>query len=335
MYKDKRGLWRETLYIDGKRKVFSGKTKKDVALKMAYFDIKHKETITFQYVAEAWQEENWERLRFGSYRTYSPCLQRAIEKFGQMDLERIKPLMIKSWLQELGDRYAFKTVQNHKTVISQIFDYAIVNLGYDIPNPCDRVKLPSNLKKGTRKALSTDEVHAILSTTKDDFQLGFVILFTGARCGEALALKMSDVDFKKKIISIHSQVSHHGNQPTISPPKTVNSIRNVPLLPELEKRLKELKLKKDDYIVSGDAPLTKSALDKRWKKFCKEKSIDIDRHSIRHHYATVLYNAGIDAKSAQLLLGHAQISTTMDIYTHISDEKKAEDYIKLANYNFG
>ena len=335
MYKDKRGLWRETLYIDGKRKVFSGKTKKDVALKMSMYSDKRKESFTFKAAAEAWQEDNWDRLRFGSYRTYSPCLKRAIEKFGEYDLEKIKPIQVKTWLQDLGEVYAMKTVQTHKSVVSQVFDYAIVNLNYDIANPCDRVKLPSGLKKGTRKALSNDEVQAILSTTKYDFQLGFVILFTGCRCGEALALKMSDVDMKENIISIHSQITHKGNRPILAPPKTINSVRTVPLLPELKERLKELKLKKDQYIVSGDAPLTKSALDKRWKKFCKEKGIDIDRHSIRHHYATVLYNAGIDAKSAQVLLGHAQISTTMDIYTHLSEQKRAEDYLKLANYKFG
>lgn len=335
MYKDSRGLFRETIYIDGKRKVFSGKTKKDIALKMAMYSDKRKESYSFRFVAEAWQEENWDRLRFGSYRTYSPCLNRAIEKFGDYDIDKIKPIQIKSWLQDLGTTYAYKTVQSHKSVVSQIFDFAIVNLGYDISNPCDRVKVPSGLKKGTRKALSNDEVQAILSTTKDDFQLGFLILFTGCRCGEALALKMSDVDMNRNIISIHEQVSHKGNQPILSPPKTINSVRTVPLLPELKARFKELKLKKDQYIVSGDLPLTKSALDKRWKKFCKEKGIDIDRHSIRHHYATVLYNAGIDAKSAQVLLGHAQISTTMDIYTHLSEEKRSEDYIKLANYKFG
>ncbi|MBL2317222.1 site-specific integrase, partial [Klebsiella pneumoniae] len=55
-------------------------------------------------------------------------------------------------------------------------------------------------------------------------------------------------------------------------------------------------------------------------------------HSIRHQYATTLYEAGIDAKTAQDLLGHAQIATTMDIYTHISEEKKLKDFMKLATY---
>lgn len=332
MFKDKRGLWRQSVYINGKKKTFSAKTKKDLALKMIQFDMKQKDALTLRYVAESWKEENWEKLRFGSLRTYSPCLERIINKFGDKNIDEIKPKEIQLWLKELGDQYAQKTVANHKCILSQIFDYAIVGMNMDLYNPCDRVKLPSGLKKGTREALSDKERQAVLSTSKDEFQLGFIILFTGCRLGEALALQLKDVDFKENVIHITKSVGFHGNQPEINPPKTKTSVRDVPLLPPLKQRLKELKLKKDDYLVSGEKPLTKSILFRRWKNYCKSKGIEIDRHSIRHQYATTLYEAGIDPKSAQELLGHAQISTTMDIYTHISESKMKQDYMKIANY---
>ena len=332
MFKDKRGLWRQSVYINGKKKTFSAKSKKDLALKMIQFDIKQKDSLKLEFVAEQWREENWEKLRFGSFRTYEPCLRRIIAKFGDKNIDEIKPLEIQVWLKELGNTYAQKTVSNHKCLLSQIFDFAIVNLNLDIYNPCDRVKLPSGLKKGTREALSSDERQAILSTTKDEFQLGFIILFTGCRLGEALALQLKDIDFKNDVIHITKSVGFHGNQPVINPPKTKTSVRTIPLLPPLKQRLKVLKLKPDDYLVSGEKPLTKSILYRRWMNYCKSKGIEIDRHSIRHQYATTLYEAGIDPKSAQELLGHAQISTTMDIYTHISESKQRQDYIKLANY---
>lgn len=332
MYKDSRGLWRESVTINGQRKVFSAKKKKDVLLKMAAFRIQANKPVTFSEAADAWEEANWDRLRFGSARTYAPCLRRAVEKFGDRPLDSIKPKEIQAWIRDLGTVYAYKTVYNHKCIVHQIFDYAAVEMNIDLPNPCERVKLPTGLKKGTREALSSAELQVIRSCTADDFQLAFLILYTGCRCGEALALRMSDVDMKKNVISIHSAVVHHGNQPVISPPKTEKSVRTVPLLPQLKERLTELKLNKDDYIIGGEKPLTKSALDKRWKKFCKEKEISIDRHQIRHQYATILYEAGVDAKTAQQLLGHAQISTTMDIYTHLSDEKRLEDYMKIATY---
>ena len=332
MYKDKRGLYREMVVINGKRKYFSGKTKKDVALKMMAYNIEQKEQQTLRGVAELWQESNWDRLRFGSLRTYAPCLKRILDRFGDRDISSIKTIEVQTWLKELGDQYAQKTVSNHKSLLSQICDFGIVNLGIEMQNPCDRAKLPSGLRKGTREALSNRERTAILSTTKDDFQLGYLILYTGCRLGEALALQMRDIDMKQNVIRITKSVAFHGNQPQIQSPKTKNSVRTVPLLPPLKERLRELNLPQDSFIVSGDKPLTKSALYRRWEAFCKKKDIRIDRHSIRHQFATTLYDAGIDAKSAQDLLGHAQISTTMDIYTHISEEKRKKDFSTLTEF---
>lgn len=332
MYKDKRGLYREMVVINGKRKYFSGKTKKDVALKMMAYNIAQKEQKTLRGVADLWQEANWDRLRFGSLRTYEPCLKRLLDRFGEKDISTIKTIEVQTWLRDLGEQYAQKTVSNHKSLLSQICDFAIVNLGIEMQNPCDRAKLPSGLRKGTREALSDRERTAILSTTKDELQLAYLILYTGCRLGEALALQMRDIDMKHDLIHITKSVSFHGNQPVISSPKTKTSVRTVPLLPPLKERLKELNLPQEAYIVSGEKPLTKTALYRRWESFCKAKGIKIDRHSIRHQYATTLYDAGIDAKSAQDLLGHAQIATTMDIYTHISEEKRKKDFSMLTDF---
>lgn len=332
MYKDKRGLWREYIVFRGKRKYFSAKSKKDLLLKLAAFDMNKSESLTFEEVADAWKEEHWEQLQFGSLRTYAPALRRAVEQFGSRKLEDITPKDVFLWLKHLGESFAYKTVSNHKSIVSQIYDYAIYTYRLQPYNPCDRVKLPQGLKKGTRNALSPEERQAILSTTKDDFQLGFVILFTGARLGEALALQMKDVNFKDQIITISKSVGFHGNQPVLNPPKTAKGNRIVPLLPQLEQRLRELNLPPEAYICSGEKPLTKTSLFRRWESYCKKKNISIDRHTIRHEYASILYEAGIDVKEAQQLLGHAQISTTMDIYTHISESKMKQDFMILANY---
>lgn len=332
MYRDKKGLYRETVMIDGKRKVFSGKTKKDVMLKIALFNNEQKKKTSLLVVAEEWKEYHWKELKFGSYRSYSSCYERAVKQFGNRDIDSIKPVEVQAWLRELGKTYSKKTVSQHKLVLSQIFDYGIVNMQMDIYNPCDKVKIPKGLEKKTRGLLQQEEIQAILSTDKEEFQLAYLILFTGCRCGEALALQMKNVDFEQNVIHVINAVAHQGNKPVIQEPKTEKSIRDIPLLPQLRDRLLALNLNENDYIVSGCNPLTKSALNKRWKKFCKEKKIQIDRHTIRHQFATMLYEAGVDPKSAQEILGHAQISTTMDIYTHVTSVKKTENYIRMASY---
>ena len=353
MYKDKRGLWRESITFRGKRKHFAAKTKRDLLMKLAAFDMTASESLTFEEVADAWHEEHWEQLQYGSYRTYAPAFRRAVEHFGSRKMEDIKPKDVQLWLKKLGETYAYKTVANHKTIVSQIYDYAILNYGAEAYNPCDRVKVPSGLKKGTREALTPDELQAVLSTTKDEFQLGFLILHTGCRLGEANALKMSDVDMEKDQITISRSTSWRSNQPFEKVPKTDAGIRVVPLLPKLKERLLELNLKRSDYIVSqGPEPLTLSAITRRWESWCRSHGLaeeipreatpgnkhitvwkpTIERHQIRHEYATILYESGMDPKQAQQLLGHAQISTTMDIYTHISEKKRLENFIKLATY---
>ena len=331
-YDSVKKLWRKQITINGKRKVFSGKTKQDVMLKILNYQQSLKEEHLFSAVAESWKESNWNELRMGSLRTYSPCLERAIAEFGKKDISSIRPKDIQDWLNKLSKEYAHKTISNHKSIVSQIFDYASISMDIDVDNPCIRVRVPQGKGKTTRNALTRKELKAVQSTEVDEFQLGYLILYTGCRLGEALALQMKDIDFKKNIIHITKSVGFKGNQPVIQPPKTNTSIRTVPLLPQLKDRLKELKISPDEYIVSGEKPLTKMILQRRWDSFCKRKGIDIDRHQIRHQYATMLYEAGIDPKSAQALLGHAQIATTMDIYTHVSESKKTEDFIRLATY---
>lgn len=145
-------------------------------------------------------------------------------------------------------------------------------------------------------------------------------------------MQWKDIDWKNNTITISKAIRHRGNAPEICPPKTENSVRQIPLLKPLKDRLRHFKVFPDDYVIGGKSPLTKSALDKRWKKWCKDKNIRIDRHQIRHQYATILFESGVDAKTAQELLGHAKIATTMDIYTHLSDKQKNKARIQLESY---
>lgn len=75
--------------------------------------------------------------------------------------------------------------------------------------------------------------------------------------------------------------------------------------------------------------MTNSACTMAFRRYQKESGVAVTPHQIRHGYATALFESGIDAKTAQALLGHAQISTTMDIYTHVREEALAEAAEKM------
>lgn len=328
MYKDKKGLYRQSVSINGKRKVFSAKTKKDLFLKITSYKnemIYH--TPTFRSIAEEWAEDAQNNLSHGSWRGYNAPLRDLITKYGDREIGDITPNEYQHYLNSLDMSY--KSLATRKSIMSMIYEYAIVNKELDVRNPCEHIKIDPRKKRTHRNALTPEEIQKIKDTPKDSFILAPLILFTGMRCGEALALTYADCDFKKKQIRITKSIDHYGNRPVISSTKTEAGNRIVPLLPQLEALLNR-KAPPSDYVVSGAEPLTKSALRCRWNKWKKEHDINIDRHQIRHSYASILYQAGIDPKSAQKLLGHANFSTTMDIYTHLSEQHVTEAYEKLS-----
>lgn len=331
MYKDSKGIWRQSITINGKRKVFSSKSKKELMLKIATYQNNEKfHTPLFRTIAEHWEDSIQDKLSHGSLRSYTAPLRELIQQFGNKDISDITPNEIQHYLNSLD--LAYKSILTRKSVMSMVFEYALVDMGIDIKNPCEHIKIDTRKRRTHRNALTPEEIKQIRETKKDEFLLAPLILYTGCRCGEALALTYGDIDFNKKQIHITKSIDHYGNKPVISTTKTESGNRIVPLLPQLEILLNK-KSARSLYIVSGNEPLTKSALRCRWNKWKKDHDIDIDRHQIRHSYASILYQAGIDPKSAQLLLGHANFSTTMDIYTHLSEQHITDALEKLSKLN--
>ena len=222
------------------------------------------------------------------------------------------------------------------SVLNMIMNYAVINR-YIEYNPVTSIRLPNNLPSKKRELPSTDILKNInLNYTGFDL-LPFFLLNTGCRKSEALAVRFEDIDFEEKTIRIHSHVIHDGNKPIYEPVlKTENAERLVLITDRL---LEVLPKKFDGFLFSmngdGKEPLTKCAFAKRWKSFCKRYNIDVTAHQLRHAYATMLFEAGIEEKDAQYLMGHSDIYLTRQIYTHIRKERlKKETAAKINNFSF-
>ena len=216
-----------------------------------------------------------------------------------------------------------------------IFSYAILN-GYTKYNPIHELRLPGNLPKSKRKMPTTEEIKIVNSVYEGFALLPFFILNTGCRKSEALAITDKDIDYAKKIIKIRNHVIHDGNQPVYETVlKTDNAERDIILLDRVLEVIPK-KFKGFLFSMDGDGkrPLTKCAFDKRWKKYCQENNVNITAHQLRHGYATMLFEAGVDIKDAQELMGHSDINFTRQIYTHIRSERKNQTAEKLNNFNF-
>ena len=242
--------------------------------------------------------------------------------------------MIDAYIHDFSATRARKTAATQLQIIRQILRFAVVQgaLPY---NPAEALRLPKGLKVTYRMPPDENQVKLIKAHAKDTpFGLfAALVYYTGCRRGEALALTGADIDRKAKRISITKSVYYVGNYAQIKQPKTEKGTREVPLLDALDKLLPKRLPKGYLFAEPNGEPLTDDHFFDAYKKYQQATGVTVTPHQIRHGYATALYECGVDFKTMQALLGHAQLSTTMDIYTHVrqnslkaAEEKMQENF---------
>ena len=160
-----------------------------------------------------------------------------------------------------------------------------------------------------------------------------LLYYTGMRLGEALGLQWECVDFRRKVIHVRQQVNLRKG--TITPPKTKESIRDIPLPDELAEMLVRGFPQAFVFPAPDGTYYRNSSSNRLWRSLMErmaELGPDIETredgasvltpHYFRHNYASILYNAGVDVLSAQKFLGHANVKVTLEIYSHLSKEKE-------------
>ena len=345
MLKRSDGRWQDQITLPGmkKPKYFYGKTQKEVKQKMAAWKQEQTRGKSFEAAADAWDVWHTDQVSYNGAEAYRAALKRTKEHFSGRMVQDIGPDEIDAYIRYLAGRgYARRTVQLHLDMINMIYDYAIVNRWAE-SNPCNAVKLPSGLPKGRRDIPTDAELEKVRAGLEYDFGLfPFMLLYTGLRRGELLALRWEDIDREKKLIRVERAVYFAGNTPQIKEPKTEAGKRSVVLLDALRDALPE---PGTGYIFGGEKPLTKIQVRKRWINWCRAAGLatgtttqkkgkngreyesisweaDITPHQLRHAFATILFDAGIDVKDAQEILGHSSIQVTRDIYTHIRQQRR-------------
>ena len=224
--------------------------------------------------------------------------------------------------------FALKTVMNQRTVLNQIFNYAVLEGDIEY-NPCSTIQTPRNLKKSKREAASKEDEAKVIEY-KDLWIFPYIALMTGMRKGEILALQWKDIDFENNIIYVTKSIGHQGDRPFIKEPKTEAGKRIVPLLNDLKEfLLKQPNKKPDHFIVSdtGKEPLTNRRYQTLSKHYKEQTGTTCTAHRLRHSFATNAYEKNVDVKGIQEIVGHKHISTTMNTYTHFRKEsiKKAAE----------
>ena len=254
---------------------------------------------------------------------------------------------------------------------AKCLDFALGNQLIKV-NPCLIVEVPWTFKQSKEEiALTQEEQDNFLSEMEDSWykEMFYFMCLTGVRVGELGGMKWSDIDFKKKVVHVRRSLScsyYNGEKRMmLVTPKTVNSIREIPFLGEMEEilkaqRKKQNKLKeelgsrwrstddlKDLVFTTGmGSPCVRYVVEKEIKKALKrmrEKEgvlavqenrepreiRDFHPHSLRHTFATRCFEKKMEPKVVQRLMGHSSISITLNIYTHVLDNIMEEEIKKF------
>lgn len=169
------------------------------------------------------------------------------------------------------------------------------------------------------------------------------MLYTGLRRGEVLALTVEDINLSDRILTVNKSLYFEVNNANIKDPKSKSGYRQIPIPDRLidELRIYILTLENNIlFTMNNGNYMTKSSFRKFWDsiiKAVKEKTdnpneITFTPHIFRHTYATNLYYAGIDIKTAQYFLGHSSLSMTLEIYTHLDKQHINGEIDKLNDY---
>ncbi len=218
------------------------------------------------------------------------------------------------------------------SVVRLVFRFAYIK-GYIASDPTQYVSTPKGQASKKREPLTDEEIAVVRNSVDCTFGLfPYFLLYTGLRKGEALALQYKDIDFEHKEIHVTKSVYHIGNKPYIKGTKTQNSVRSVVLLDILAEMLPRGNA--DEYVFhdTENKLLSGSGYHRRWDKYCEETGLSITAHQLRHTYATILFEADIDVKDAQHLMGHSDIALTRNIYTHIRSSRLHETAEKLNKF---
>ena len=256
----------------------------------------------------------------------------------------LKKFDLQSLLNLLADKgYSTSTMKKLKIVAVQILEVAR-DKGLIIENPFRDVKVVE-IKPNERRALTDIEIDLITDTWKDHRMghVALIMLYCGLRRGEIMALNWSDIDFEGKMIQVTKAISIINNQPVTKEPKSKAGIREVPIPDFLIDVLRNVE--QSSTIVCPDTKglrMTDVAYRRAWSSYeyyinlqaggepakggnPKVTVLDhITAHMLRHTYASLLYEANVDIKSAQRFLGHSDIDTTLEIYTHLTKRKEEE-----------
>ena len=332
-----------------------GKTYKEVKAKMEHLIKNNPVQIktaskTFNDVLELWMKTNCVRLKKATETKYLYLIESHISpELGHMKLSQITATTINVFLQNKLEKGRLDGkgglspayVKSIMIIISSALKFAANE------QLCPPLKSPINTPVTRKKditILNKEEqlkLEKYIAVNQTSTTVGIMVaLYSGLRIGEVCGLAWEDIDFANNVIHVRHTIARVKNQPgkvfktklIIDSPKTNASTRDIPLLKPLIPlllNLKENSLSK--YVVSDkESFISPRTFEVRFHKALNESGIeDFNFHTLRHTFATRCIESGVDVKSLSEILGHSNVSITLNTYVHSSMNMKKSQLEKL------
>ena len=308
-----------------------------------------------KYTVGAWMDEWFEnvakiKVRPSSHQTYKGYIDNHIkpnigniplEKLTTMDLQKFyRKLLTKGRVERIESKeqskgLSAKTVRNINQVISSAMDLAVVQK--IIPtNPTNACELPK-VEHQEMQTIPAEQLQAFLEEARASgvYEMYYIELATGLRRGELLGLKWQDIDWKNGIIKVRRQVARVDGQIVEAPLKTKNSYRAVTISQQAIEVLKEQKRKTNDAYVfpsPNGGPISPDSVNNMLKRVLERAGIPKVRfHDLRHTFATIALQNGVDIKTVSGMLGHFSAGFTLDTYAHVTTSAQKEAAQTMGN----
>ncbi len=313
-------------------------------------------TRTGKYTVSQWMEEWFEnvckiKVRPSSHQTYRGYIDHhiapnvgkiPIEKLSTMDLQKLcRKLMDKGRVERIEAEkqpkgLSAKTIRNIMQIISSAMDFAVAQK-IITENPCKAVELPK-VEKQEMQTIPVEQLQAFLTEAKASgvYEMYYIELSTGLRRGELLGLKWTDIDWNHAVITVRRQVARVNGEITEAPLKTKNSYRRVSISPQALEVLKTQKAKTNsEYVFPSPTggPISPDSVNNMLKRVLARAGIPKVRfHDLRHTFATIALQNGVDIKTVSSILGHFSAGFTLDTYAHVTTAAQKEAAATIGNF---
>mgnify|MGYP004465005479 FL=1 len=314
--------------------------------------------MTFEEVYKMWFEQYKTTIKESTVYTQAGIISvQILPYFGSLRVDKIDTAYCQKRINKLHNHY--KNYHNVISLLRRIFDYA-KSMKQIKANPMDDIVIPKRKREiiidneHDSDFYDKNQLKEFLDLLKQNepyqmYAAFRVLAFTGMRKGELAALKWSDVDFRNETISINKTAALDSTGKfNIQTPKTRKSVRTISVdtitlntLKTWKNKLRKELFKQGKNIDKGDGFIFHTENGKLILKHINYfltmiiKKYDlppIKPHGFRHTHASLLFESGASIKEVQDRLGHENIKTTMDIYTHVTKSAREKTAEKFANY---